>query len=150
MPDNHPEPHVPARWHDRLEHHPEAAVALMSALAGVGLILDTWAHATPVVMVPWSLGIPIGAVMVVAGVLAAGGALLRPWRHLEQHGWHLLISTSLILTAALSYTHAFRLVWWLTLMVAAVGLVRTVALARMRKTHRTIGDAIIRAEGGDL
>lgn len=138
MPDNKPLPHDPPTVVDRLLNHPELAAAVFAAVAGVGLIFDSgWEHHA-LVRVPWMLGVPVGAVLFVAGVLASVGIIYPRFHHLEQHGWHLLVSAAFILAVVLTYTHAYRLVIWLVLMWAAIGLVRAVALHRIREADRRI------------
>lgn len=141
MPDNLPPPHIPAMWTDRVATHPESVAAAMTAVAGAGLILDSITHTHSLVVIPWKLGVPIGVILMIAGTLATLGVIAPRYRHLEQHGWHLYVTTMAILTVVLTFTHAYRLVWWLTLTLAAVAAVRSYALARKRAADRRITEA---------
>lgn len=138
MPDNLPMPHVPPIWQDRILIHPELMAAVFAALAGVGIALDSASGAHWLVRVPWLLGVPLGLALAVSGTIAAVGIVDPTRRHVEQHGWHILIVTAMMLAGVLTYTHTYRLVVLLSVQWAAIGAVRAFALASIRAQERRI------------
>lgn len=141
MPQNIPVPHEPEVWTDRLFSHAEVLVALMTGIAGIGISLEALVGTSHLVLIPEWLAVLLGLTIAVSGFIAVAGVLHPQLRHIEQHGWHLLITSCVFLSVTMYYTHPYTLISWFTLIPVMVGLVRAIALSMIRKASQRISDA---------
>lgn len=150
MPDNVPTLHDPPTIGDRIMHHPELAAALLACLTGILVAWDSWAEPYRLALVPSLVGVPVGVALAVAGATVLWSSLYSLRRQVEQQGWILMITASVLLTGALVLTHSYLLLPVLTLLFPSIAIIRLAALTSIRRSNRRIEEALAKESFDDL